>query len=70
MFIFCYFVLFWCVFVTRFVTRIKRICYLCRGNKNIVAMARQKESVKPKNFVRLRNKKLANGNKSLYLGAD
>lgn len=30
-------------------------------------MARQKESVKPKNFVRLRNKKLANGNKSLYL---
>lgn len=35
--------------------------------KNIVAMARQKESVKPKNFVRLRNKKLANGNKSLYL---
>lgn len=35
--------------------------------KNIVAMVRQKESVKPKNFVRLRNKKLANGNKSLYL---
>ena len=30
-------------------------------------MARQKASVKPKNFVRLRNKKLANGNKSLYL---
>ena len=30
-------------------------------------MVRQKESVKPKNFVRLRNKKLANGNKSLYL---
>ena len=44
MFVFCYFVLFWCIFVTRFVTRIKRICYLCIGNKKYSSDGKTKRS--------------------------
>lgn len=45
----------------------KEYVIFVKVTKNVVTMARQKEGVKPKNFVRLRSKILANGNKSLYL---
>lgn len=65
--VFLYFLFSFIIFVPRFVPRIKIFIIFAVGTNNFTAMGRTAKPVKAKESVKLRFKKLANGNQSIYL---